>query len=59
MKLPTLLCLPLLLVACATNPEYATQCRDATGCGSVVVNPSFGPIQSQAVAPETARRFPF
>jgi hypothetical protein len=59
MKSLALLCLPLVVAACATNPEYAVQCRNATGCGSAVVNPNFGPIQSQAVAPETGRSFPF
>lgn len=54
-----LLLLPLALAACATNPEYAAACRDAAGCGSVVVNPNFGPIQSQAVAPRTGAWLPF
>jgi hypothetical protein len=59
MKALPILLLPLVLTACATNPEYAAACRDATGCGSVVVNPNFGPIQAQAVAPATGAGFPF
>jgi hypothetical protein len=60
MKLmPLLLLAPLLLGGCATDPRYAEHCRDAIGCGSYVVNPNFGPIQNQAVAPHTGSRFPF
>lgn len=59
MKISSLLCLPLLLAACASSPYYAKDCRNSIGCGSAAVNPSFGPIQSQAVAPERPARFPF
>jgi hypothetical protein len=60
MKLLSLLFAPLLLAGCATDPRYAENCNDAIGCGSYVVNPNFGPIQAQAVAPESrASRLPF
>jgi hypothetical protein len=59
-KLLPLLLAPLLLAGCATDPRYAENCRDAIGCGSYVVDPNFGPIQAQAVAPESrTSRVPF
>ena len=60
MKLLPLLLAPVLLAGCATDPRYAENCRNAIGCGAYVVNPDFGPIQAQAVAPENRpSRFPF
>lgn len=55
----SLLLLAQALAACATDPRYAEHCNDAIGCGSYAVNPNFGPIQSQAVAPRTGDRLPF
>jgi hypothetical protein len=50
----------LLLAGCATDPRYAEHCTDAIGCGSYAVDPNFGPIQAQAVAPESrTSRIPF
>jgi hypothetical protein len=59
MKFLPLLLLPLALSACASDPRFAENCNNSIGCGSVVVNPNFGPIQAQAVAPRTGDRFPF
>lgn len=60
MKMLPLLLVPLMLAACATDPRYAANCNDAIGCGSYVVDPNFGPIQAQAVAPEgRTSRIPF
>ena len=60
MKLLPLLLVPVMLAACATDPRHAENCRDAIGCGSYVVNPDFGPIQAQAVAPAgRPERLPF
>jgi hypothetical protein len=60
MKMLPLVLVPLLLAACATDPRYAENCRNAIGCGSYAVDPNFGPIQAQAVAPDSrSSRIPF
>jgi starvation-inducible outer membrane lipoprotein len=59
MKLMLVL-LSLLLAGCATDPRFAEHCSDDIGCGAYVVNPNFGPIQAQAVAPDSrTSRIPF